>query len=237
MHKSVLNNLERGGQLESYNDHDHNNDNNEPENQQLYYNHLEDSFYQKLRERSSSSGSYNRYNDNPIQIKKVNNLLQYSTLSCPAQRTNYTQENENDKTFHENIDDDENRLYPKISSSMKPMMIKENNIKADRHFEQRSISPKISASSTPHKRVHYDIENESRYMRFRSKSTEPTSYHSQRMESPRWRKNDIRRHVHYADTSYDDSSSYGYYRRYQSPSPVPTHYKGHRSRAERHRRR
>ena len=146
MHKSVLNNLERGAQLESYNDQDHNNDNNEPENQQLYHNHLEDSFYQKLRERSSSSGSYNRYtlktyqknlnihfffryNDNPRQIKKVNNLLQYSTLSCPAQRTNYTQENENDKTFHENIDDDENRLYPKISSSMKPMMIKENNIK------------------------------------------------------------------------------------------------------------
>ena len=61
MHKSVLNNLERGAQLESYNDHDHNNDNNEPENQQLYHNHLEDSFYQKLRERSSSSGSCNRY--------------------------------------------------------------------------------------------------------------------------------------------------------------------------------
>ena len=31
MHKSVLNNLERGAQFESYNDHDHNNDNNEPE--------------------------------------------------------------------------------------------------------------------------------------------------------------------------------------------------------------
>ena len=43
------------------------------------------------------------------------------------------------------------------------------DLQADRHFEQRPISPKISASSTPHKRVHYDIENESRYMGFRSK--------------------------------------------------------------------
>ena len=43
------------------------------------------------------------------------------------------------------------------------------DLQVDRHSEQRPISPKISASSTPHKRVHYDIENESRYMRFRSK--------------------------------------------------------------------
>lgn len=60
-----------------------------------------------------------------------NNLLQYSTLSCPAQRTNYTHEDEDDKIFHENYADDEDELYPRTTSAMNSRieMIKDNNIK------------------------------------------------------------------------------------------------------------
>lgn len=241
MHESELNNLERRAQLESNDVQNHTSDINEPEHESHYHNNLEDSFYFNPRERSSSCASQSRYYDNQIKNKKVNNLLQYSTLSCPAQRTNYTLEDEGDKIFHENYADDDDELNPRTSSAMNSRieMIKDNNIdKAERHLGQRPIYPIARASPTPHKRVHYDIENESRNMRFRSKSTEPRPYYGQKMESHDGsRKNNFRRHVHYADTSFDDSSSYGYYRRYQSPSPVPAHFRGHRSRAERYRRR
>ena len=76
--------------------------------------------------------SHFRYYEDPRKNKKVNNnLLQYSTLSCPAQRTNYTHEDEDDKIFHGNYADDEEELYPRTSSAMNPRieMIKDNNIK------------------------------------------------------------------------------------------------------------
>merc|ERR1712079_515939 len=123
----------------------------------------------------------------------------------------------------------EDEMVQSSSSVTNPRveMLKNTNIQADR--KSRPSSPRLVGSPTPSKRVHYSEENEN--IRQRSKSTEPPSYYNRRMGSRRKYDDDTRRRVHYAaDTSFDDSSSYGYYK-YQSPSPVPLHYSDHRSRA------
>ena len=89
-------------------------------------------FLNKLKEKEKKFPHF-RYHDGPRKNEKVNNLLQYSTLSCPAQRTNYTHEDGDNKIFHENYADDEDELYPRTSSAMnmnpRKEMIKDNNIK------------------------------------------------------------------------------------------------------------
>lgn len=90
-------------------------------------------FYIFIQNNQKANNLLFRYYDNHIKNKKVNNLLQYSTLSCPAQRTNYTHEDEEDKIFHENYADDEDELYPRTSSAMNSRIekIKDNNIKVN----------------------------------------------------------------------------------------------------------
>ena len=73
-HQSVLNNLEHGVQLGS-NDNDQE---NQHENEDIYYQHSEKNNFARTRNRY--------YSDS--QETSINSILQYATLSSPAQRTN-----------------------------------------------------------------------------------------------------------------------------------------------------
>jgi len=205
-HQSVLNNLEHGVQLRP-NDTDNENQHG---NQDIYLQHPEKNNFARTKNRY--------YSDS--QETNINSMLQYSTLSCPAQRTN-----------DDTIDDEGLLMESSNVSNPRIDLLKNTNVQADK--QGRCASPRLTFSPTPNKRVHY-CEEDVEYKHGR-RSYDPPKYIEDKSRSPRFSRryeDDSKRKVHYADSSYnDDSSNYGYYRRYQSPSPVPVHYNSHRSRA------
>merc|ERR1719384_2676250 len=116
-------------------------------------------------------------------------MLQYATLSSPAQRNN-------DNT----IEDDGLIMQSSNISNPRIELLKNTNIQADK--QGRSASPRLTSSPTPSKRVHY-CEEEVEFKHGR-RSYDPPKYMDEKARSPRLTRrhdDDSRRKVHYADSS------------------------------------